>query len=159
MTPELRRRLAVHEAAHAVTAVILGAPVAWVDLDWRPGVAGGTLVREVDPHTDAVVALAGYEASGGALQFVGETHDTAAARSLVGDAGMAAATLDARRILAAHRDQVLTVASALIEHGRLTGAQVVELVRSDSLAGRRISRRAACSTISTSGTPSLTPSP
>lgn len=135
MTPEMRRRLAVHEAAHAVAAVIVGAPVAWVDLDWRPGVAGGTLVREVDPHTDAVVALAGYEASGGALQFVGETHDTAAARSLVGDEGMAAATQGARAILAAHRDQVLTVAAALLEAGRLTGDQVVELVRAAPLAG------------------------
>ncbi|NES28947.1 hypothetical protein GCE86_19680 [Micromonospora terminaliae] len=123
--------MAVHEAGHAVAAVVLGAPVAWVDVEWRPG-EGGTLVREVDPHTDAVVALAGYEASGGALAFSGDTHDTLAARELVGEAGIPAATLDARRILIAHRYRLLVVASALLDHGRITGEQVTALVRSES---------------------------
>lgn len=142
MTPEARRRLAVHEAGHAVAAVVLGVEVAWSDLDYRPGM-GGTMVREVDPHTDAVVLLAGYEVSGGGLAFPGDTHDTVAARALVGEAGMAAATVDARRILAAHRARVLIVAAALVEHGRLAGAQLVELVQTGCLAGRPVSPAAA----------------
>ncbi|MEU7679766.1 hypothetical protein AB0C42_33690, partial [Micromonospora taraxaci] len=78
---------------------------------------------------DAVVALAGYEASGGALTGQLDTHDTRAALQLVGPHGMEAATWDARRLLMAHRPALLRVAGALFDAGRLTGAQVVDLVR------------------------------
>ena len=123
------RRLAFHEAAHAVAAVVLGVEVAWCDLEADGPGSGGTLVREVDPHTDAVIALAGYEQSGGRLTCPPSTHDTRAALQLVGEAGIEVARRAAWELLAAHRAAVAAVAAALLVHGRLSGGQVWALVR------------------------------
>ncbi|WP_433319169.1 hypothetical protein [Micromonospora chersina] len=143
LTPALRRRLAHHEASHAVVAVHLGAPVAWVAVTMRPAEVadaglpalpeghqyGGTMVREVDPHTDAVIALAGWVADLGHIFGPQHTHDTQAALELVGAAGFPAAVREAEAILAARSDAVAYVREALIRHDRITGDQLAAIVQ------------------------------
>ncbi|MEU1813510.1 hypothetical protein [Micromonospora aurantiaca (nom. illeg.)] len=133
-----RQWLAHHEAGHAVAAVALGVEIAYATLLMGAGETawaglpagrryGGTFVRTVDPHTDAVVALAGWMATSGHVFGPVHTHDTEAARELVGAAGVPAAMRDAARILDGRRDDVGRVREALLQHGRLDGVQIVAL--------------------------------
>ncbi|MFG2052677.1 hypothetical protein ACGFI9_01480 [Micromonospora sp. NPDC048930] len=143
LTPDLRRRIAHHEASHAVTAVTLGAEVAWVAVTMRPDEVaraglpalpaghqyGCTMVRCVDPHTDAVVSLAGWVADLGHIFGPRHTHDTQQAYELVGIAGFPAALRDAQKILADRRADVQAVREELIRYDRITGDQLAALVR------------------------------
>ncbi|MEV0431256.1 hypothetical protein [Micromonospora sp. NPDC050495] len=127
-SPEELRWVAWHEAAHAVVAVVLGCLVDWADLDAGPGY-GGTLVAARDPHTDAVVSLAGWMASGGHLWGPLTTHDTQQAIELVGMDAIPAAMRDAEAILVSRRSDVAAVAAALVQHRILTGEQITAMVQ------------------------------
>jgi hypothetical protein len=145
-----RRRIAYHEAGHAVLACHFGMPVNSVTL----GDSEGQVSREstgVD-FVDAVVAYAGLEAEcrymgvdadnviltgqfSDALRALGVLSaraDRLTDLGLDGDAALldeiADATAQARWIVAAEWSGIERVAGALLSEGRLTGAELAGLL-------------------------------
>lgn len=117
--------LALHEAGHATVAVLLGAPI-WTAMLHRDRGLGETIVKKVDPMTDAIVAMAGWVANAH-----GSRHDLAEAAGLVGRDDMWEAAWRARCLLGPHPAAVQRVADELLLRGSLTGARIAELVHAE----------------------------
>jgi hypothetical protein len=128
-----RYLLSRHEAGHAVVAVALGVDVGGIALDAGRDSQGRTVaatwVRHAgDPFTDAVIAMAGGEATVWGMRGGPDcSHDLRAAAALVGQDGVPRASDEARRLLDENKAAFVAVAEALDREGALSAERIVEL--------------------------------
>jgi hypothetical protein len=137
-----RRGLAIHEAGHALLATMFGIPVDRAEIHRDGSGYVQAALATADPWAATAVFVSGHVA----MQLVGEgggdpcdDYDQAlalAAAALGCDKGarqvqweLATLERQVRSLLQQHRLALMAVASALERSGRLSGDEIIELMR------------------------------
>ena len=131
----------IHEASHAVAALVLGGQVELVTMDCTTLAASPSL----EPWPAAVVAMAG----GVGARLFGPKYHSLSRSASAQDRAIAEYHLErlgldrrlvrraegeAREVLLAHGQEVRDVAKALRQSGRLSGADVLRIVGGDAVS-------------------------